>query len=70
MIDLTLETLQAFKRCPQAIFVAPRFEAYQQVSKLIREIFWRYAIQVESLSLDEAYLDVTYSESCGVQPQR
>lgn len=52
---------RAYKLCPQAIFVAPRFEAYREVSQQIREIFWQYATQVEPLSLDEAYLDVTYT---------
>jgi len=52
---------RAYRLCPQAIFVPPRFEAYRQVSNKIREIFWRYASEVEPLSLDEAYLDVTYT---------
>ncbi len=52
---------RAYRLCPQAIFVPPRFEAYREVSSQIREIFWKYASQVEPLSLDEAYLDVTYT---------
>jgi DNA polymerase IV len=52
---------RAYRLCPQAIFVPPRFEAYREVSAQIREIFWQYASQVEPLSLDEAYLDVTYT---------
>jgi DNA polymerase IV len=52
---------QAYRLCPQAIFVPPRFEAYKEVSTQIREVFWRYASEVEPLSLDEAYLDVTYT---------
>ncbi|OUR73178.1 DNA polymerase IV [Methylophaga sp. 41_12_T18] len=52
---------QAYRLCPQAIFVPPRFEAYREVSTQIREVFWRYASEVEPLSLDEAYLDVTYT---------
>lgn len=52
---------RAYRLCPQAIFVAPRFEAYREVSMQIRAIFWRYASEVEPLSLDEAYLDVTYT---------
>jgi len=52
---------QAYRLCPQAIFVSPRFEAYREVSSQIREVFWRYASEVEPLSLDEAYLDVTYT---------
>lgn len=49
----------AYKRCPYAIFVRPRFDEYQKVSRKIREIFYRYTDLVEPLSLDEAYLDVT-----------
>ncbi|MGJ8619037.1 MAG: DNA polymerase IV [Methylophilaceae bacterium] len=53
---------RAYRLCPQAIFVPPRFEAYREVSSQIREVFWKYASQVEPLSLDEAYLDVTFTE--------
>lgn len=49
----------AFERCPNIIFVKPRFDAYKNVSKQIREIFKSYTDLVEPLSLDEAYLDVT-----------
>lgn len=52
---------RAYRLCPDAIFVPPRFDAYREVSNLIRDIFWRYASEVEPLSLDEAYLDVTYT---------
>jgi len=46
-------------KCPDIIFVKPRFEAYKDVSIKIREIFSRYTDLIEPLSLDEAYLDVT-----------
>ena len=49
----------AYKRCPYAVFVRPRFEVYKSVSDEIREIFYEYTDLVEPLSLDEAYLDVT-----------
>ncbi len=49
----------AYKRCPQAIFIRPRFDVYKSVSHQIREIFFQYTDLVEPLSLDEAYLDVT-----------
>jgi DNA polymerase-4 len=49
----------AAQRCPQLIFVKPRFEVYSTVSRQIREIFHSYTDLVEPLSLDEAYLDVT-----------
>lgn len=50
---------KAYRLCPQAVFVLPRFEAYRAVSEKIREIFFEYTDLVEPLSLDEAYLDVT-----------
>jgi DNA polymerase-4 len=50
---------QAKERCPEIIFVKPRFEAYKAVSVHVREIFSRYTDLIEPLSLDEAYLDVT-----------
>ena len=49
----------AYKRCPYAIFVRPRFEVYKQVSYEIRQIFHKYTDLVEPLSFDEAFLDVT-----------
>jgi len=49
----------ARKRCPELIFVKPRFDRYKEISKQIRKIFYEYTDKVEPLSLDEAYLDVT-----------
>jgi len=60
-IHSAMPSARAYALCPEAIFVAPRFEVYRDISKQIREVFWRYASQVEPLSLDEAYLDVTYT---------
>ncbi len=60
-IHSAMPCARAYRLCPQAIFVRPRFEAYREVSAQIREIFWRYASEVEPLSLDEAYLDVSYT---------
>ena len=49
----------AYRKCPQLIFVKPRFDAYKEASNQIREVFEEYTDLVEPLSLDEAYLDVT-----------
>lgn len=49
----------AIEKCPNLIFVPPRFARYKEVSKIIRAIFYDYTNLVEPLSLDEAYLDVT-----------
>jgi len=50
---------RALRLCPNLTFTPPRFEAYREVSGIIREVFSRYTDLIEPLSLDEAYLDVT-----------
>lgn len=50
---------EARKRCPEVLFVRPRFEVYRAVSADIRAIMHRLTPLVEPLSLDEAYIDVT-----------
>jgi DNA polymerase-4 len=54
-----MPSVTAKRRCPDLIFVRPRFDAYREVSHRIRAIFQDYTPHVEPLSLDEAYLDVT-----------
>jgi DNA polymerase IV len=54
-----MPSVTAARKCPDLIFVKPRFEIYRAVSQQIREIFAEYTPLVEPLSLDEAYLDVT-----------
>ena len=54
-----MPSITAKRLCPQLIFRRPRFAVYTQVSRQVRAIFRDYTPQVEPLSLDEAYLDVT-----------
>ena len=49
----------ALRRCPELLFVPPRFDVYRAVSNQIRAILLDYTDLVEPLSLDEAYLDVS-----------
>lgn len=58
-IRSAMPSKKAKELCADVIFVYPRFAAYKEVSKKIREIFHRYTDIIEPLSLDEAYLDVT-----------
>ncbi len=50
---------RAAKLCKHAVFITPRFDAYRQASAEIHKVFQQYASDIEPLSLDEAYLDVT-----------
>ena len=57
-----MPSVTAIRRCPDLIFVRPRFDVYRSVSQAIRAIFLDYTPLVEPLSLDEAYLDVTANQ--------
>jgi len=54
-----MPSVTAKRRCPDLVFVKPRFDVYRSVSQQIRAIFADYTELIEPLSLDEAYLDVT-----------
>jgi impB/mucB/samB family/IMS family HHH motif len=54
-----MPSVTAKRKCPNLIFVRPRFDVYRAVSLHIRAIFAAYTPIIEPLSLDEAYLDVT-----------
>ena len=58
-VHSAMPAMRAERLCPELIFVPPDFSRYKAVSRQIREIFGRHTEQVEPLSLDEAYLDVT-----------
>ncbi len=54
---------EARRRCPEAIIVPPRFAHYQAVSKTIMATFREFSGDVEALSLDEAFIDMTGAEA-------
>ena len=56
-----MPSVTALRRCPSLIFVRPRFDHYRDISRQVRAIFLDYTPLVEPLSLDEAYLDVTFN---------
>jgi DNA polymerase-4 len=58
-VHSAMPSVTAKRKCPELIFVKPRFDVYKQVSQQIRDIFAEYTPMIEPLSLDEAYLDVT-----------
>src|SRR5277367_3724537 len=58
-VHSAMPSLTAKRRCPDLIFVKPRFDAYKAISEQIRQIFAEYTPIIEPLSLDEAYLDVS-----------
>jgi len=61
-VHSAMPTSTALQLCPHAVVLPVRMSHYASISNQIREIFFRYTPQVEPLSLDEAFLDVTGSE--------
>ncbi|HVJ55324.1 MAG TPA: DNA polymerase IV [Aliidongia sp.] len=58
-VHSALPSTTALRKCPELVFVPPRFDVYRAISQEIRAIFAAYTDLIEPLSLDEAYLDVT-----------
>lgn len=60
-----MPSTRARRLCPQCVFLKPRFERYREVSVHIFRIFHSFTDQVEGLSLDEAFLDVSQRVAAG-----
>jgi DNA polymerase-4 len=61
-IQSAMPMAEALRRCPRAIVVRHRMERYAAASRAFFAILGDYSPEVEGLSLDEAFLDVTASE--------
>ena len=53
---------RAYRLCPDANYIRPNLELYQQVSYDVMEFLRKFADKFEQVSIDEAFLDV--SQSC------
>jgi len=60
---------KAKRLCPDGIFLPVRMSRYQEISKQVFKIFYRFTPLVEPLSIDEAFLDVTGSIRLFGQPE-
>jgi len=69
-VHSAMPTSQALRLCPNAILLPVRMERYAEISKQIQEIFLSYTPDVEPLSLDEAFLDITGSISLFGSPEK
>ena len=61
-IHSAMPMAEALRRCPRAIVVRHRMDRYAEASRAFFAILGDYSPEVEGLSLDEAFLDVTASE--------
>jgi DNA polymerase-4 len=50
---------EARRRCPNAAYLAPRFQAYRQASQVVMGLLTELSPLIEQVSVDEAYVDLT-----------
>lgn len=53
---------EAHRRCPHGVYLPVDMQKYRRVSRQLMEIFHRFTPDVEAISLDEAFLDLTGSQ--------
>ena len=58
-IRSAMSSQEAYRRCPQAIFLPVNMELYRHVSKQVMQVFTEFTPIIEQISIDEAFLDVT-----------
>ena len=61
-VHSAMATSEAMKKCPNGIFIPGDMAKYHRESKKIMEIFYRFTPEVEQISVDEAFLDVSGSD--------
>ncbi len=63
-VHSAMPVAQARRLCPDGIFVHGRFSRYREVSDEIHEIMLHYATEIEPISLDEAFMDISDMGFC------
>ncbi len=59
-IRSAMPSAHALRLCPELLIVPGRMSAYKEASNIVRSILAQYSDDIEPLSLDEAYIDVTH----------
>jgi DNA polymerase-4 len=53
---------QAYRRCPQGVYLPVRMERYLEVSRKVMSLLSGYTPHLQQISVDEAFLDLTGTE--------
>lgn len=68
-VHSAMPTFQAYRLCPHGIFVHGRMERYAELSYKIMNILKDFSPDVEQMSIDEAFLDITGTEKLFGKPE-
>nr|WP_258002257.1 DNA polymerase IV [Burkholderia sp. WAC0059] len=63
-VHSAMSSALAMRKCPELLILPSAMEKYRVASRQIMAIYRDYTPDVEPLSLDEAYLDVTHTDRC------
>lgn len=55
--------VDALRKCPELTLVPPHYELYEKSSKAFMQILNKYSDQVEQYSIDEAFMDMTGTQT-------
>ena len=68
-VHSAMPVFQAYRLCPQGIFVHGRMQRYAELSYQIMSIFKEYSPDVDQMSIDEAFIDITGTEKLFGPPE-
>lgn len=68
-VHSAMPTFQAYKLCPNGIFVHGRMHRYAELSYQIMNIFRDFSPDVDQMSIDEAFIDLTGTEKLFGPPE-
>lgn len=68
-VHSAMPTFQAYKLCPNGIYVHGRMQRYSELSYQIMNIFREYSPDVDQMSIDEAFIDITGTEKLFGPPE-
>ena len=68
-VHSAMPVFQAYKLCPQGIFVHGRMHRYAELSYQIMNIFRDFSPDVDQMSIDEAFIDLTGTEKLFGPPE-
>lgn len=68
-IHSAMPMYQAKQKCPEGIFLFPRIDRYKEVSKKIMSLLNDFSPLIETVSIDEAYVDITGCETIYGEPE-